>query len=139
MPETQQKANTNVEVRFNNNKPTIDQHGPISLHFDDQVTLQLRNFPNTQFDISAVHFFNNIEIGGEDRKNESSPVGSWTRSGGKTPNLTMYNVAPLGDDVVIQSTDTPNEDTKYWYGIEITGPGNAKFTLDPELINKGRS
>ena len=138
MPQTQQKANTNVEVRFNNNKPTIDQHGPISLHFDDQVTLQLRSFPSSKFDISAVHFFNNIETGGKDRKDKNSPVGSWTRSGGKTPELTMYNVTPLGDDVIIKCIETPTDDTKYWYGIEISGPGKANFTLDPELINKGR-
>ena len=75
-----------------------------------------------------------------DRKDTSSPLGSWTRSKGNSTGLTgFYSCSAVSTtQVKIKNTETNTDDDKFWYSVSGKIGGTKKtWSIDPELINKG--
>ncbi len=133
-----------VTVTYSSTDPTNPKYAPpglTRLHQNETILIKLAgNFPDDST-IDTIDFDNNTIIDGKDSKDTNSPLGSWTASGGNGPGLNgiycFYADSPTL--VTIENIQDNEDDDKFWYSA--SGKiGNTKDTwsIDPELINKGR-
>lgn len=134
-----------VSIIYKKNKPTnptFAKTGVTKLHKGDTIMIELEDFP-TGSTIEKIEFNHNRVISGKNSKDTESLLGSWTCKGGNTKKLREYYICAVGskNQVIIVDTEDNDDDVRYWYSA--SGKVKVKDTemtwsIDPELINKGR-
>lgn len=121
--------------------PTYAPHGLTRLHKNETILIKLAGNFSEDSTIDTIDFDNNTIIDRKDSKNTNSPLGSWTASGGNGPGLNgIYCCsADSPTQVTIEDIQDNEDDDKFWYSASgKIGGTKETWSIDPELINKGR-
>ncbi|MCH7571316.1 MAG: hypothetical protein IH891_00210 [Planctomycetes bacterium] len=125
----------------NQTKPKYSPTKETRLYKGDTLTIKLNKFPPNST-IEMIRFDYEKAIKGKHKKDIASPLGSWTARSGNSSGLNGHYLCAADSakqSIIIVNIEDNEDDERYWFSASGTIGGTKKtWSIDPEVINKGR-
>lgn len=126
----------------NPTEPKLGPHDTVRLWKGDHITVELKNF-EVDATIEKIEFYNNrVNEEGKNSKDKDRLLGEWTTKDRNSPGLIGYFMCAVDSTkqvMLIVDTEDNEDDARYWISASgMTGVNNEIWSIDPDVINKGR-